>query len=421
MKALRFTKLKTSAALVVGMILAGVAAPAAAGGDPRPKNASPVTGEPHVLQGHADGLAFSPDSKHLATSSLQGVTLWDVEARQALTTFRDIKQYGKGLVFTADGKKLIVATWDPDIKIYDIVTRKLESIIEPGDTLVHAVAINPKGTLLASAGREKVLKIWDPASGKLLHGIDAHPRDVQSVAFSADGKTLASCGYDSHVKLWDPVTGRALRTFENPPIQFHWDAVAFSPDGTYLVAVGSALRIIDLATGADRVNSKADDVQTTCAAVSPDGSLVATGGMNKVVKLWDPKTGKLLASLDAHKGTISSLAFSPNGAWLASAAQDRSIRLWPISAKGAGDLRPGEGTIVELEAREGIVRIALGAQHGIKAGDELEVFRTEPKLVRAGLVRVIFASDREAIARIDNAAKAKIQVKDRVAKKLTKE
>src|SRR3954470_13165761 len=57
-------------------------------------------------------------------------------------------------------------------------------------------------------------------------------------------------------------------------------------------------------------------------AISPDGALVASGGRDHAVKLWDYATGTPVRTLEGHKGMVLRLAFSPDGKTLASASED---------------------------------------------------------------------------------------------------
>jgi WD40 repeat protein len=64
-------------------------------------------------------------------------------------------------------------------------------------------------------------------------------------------------------------------------------------------------------------------------AFSPDGKILASGGFDKTVKLWDATSHQLLRTLSGHTEQISALAFSPNGKILASSSLDTTVKLWP--------------------------------------------------------------------------------------------
>ncbi len=81
---------------------------------------------------------------------------------------------------------------------------------------------------------------------------------------------------------------------------------------------------------------------------SRDGNLIASGSVDKVIKLWTPK-GKLLNTLKGHYRSITSVSFSPLGNWIASSSQDQTVKLWklgtdaqiaaiPLTLKGHQDI-----------------------------------------------------------------------------------
>lgn len=65
-------------------------------------------------------------------------------------------------------------------------------------------------------------------------------------------------------------------------------------------------------------------------AYSPDGSIIAAGGRDNLIRLWDAKTGDFIRVLDGHVDYVSSIAFSPDGAYLASGGRDKRIYVWYI-------------------------------------------------------------------------------------------
>jgi WD40 repeat protein len=86
------------------------------------------------------------------------------------------------------------------------------------------------------------------------------------------------------------------------------------------VAQGSVVRVVRAHGGA-----------VLAVALSPDGSLLATGSSDRTVRLWRASTGRLLAVLGGHEDRISALAFRPDGLQLASASHDDTARLWTLA------------------------------------------------------------------------------------------
>ena len=68
-------------------------------------------------------------------------------------------------------------------------------------------------------------------------------------------------------------------------------------------------------------------------AFSRDGRIVASGGWDDSVSLWDVETGKKIAVLKGHLGSVSALSFAPDGKTLVSASYDGTVKLWDIATR----------------------------------------------------------------------------------------
>jgi WD40 repeat protein len=107
-------------------------------------------------------------------------------------------------------------------------------------------------------------------------------------------------------------------------------AVAFSPDSK-TVASGSldkTVRLWDAMTGEKRPKLVGHDNRVTAVAFSPDGKTVASGSWDKTARLWDTMSGRKQAMLEGHDDGVTAVAFSLDGKTVASGSWDKTVRLW---------------------------------------------------------------------------------------------
>jgi RNA polymerase sigma factor (sigma-70 family) len=113
-------------------------------------------------------------------------------------------------------------------------------------------------------------------------------------------------------------------------------ALAYLPDGKRLVtgsaSTGAVLELWDAATGR-RIGEldNGDKGSVWALAVAPGGKLLASGGTDHLIHLWDLDAGKQIRHCTGHQDFVQAVAFAPDGKRLASAARDRTVRLWDVA------------------------------------------------------------------------------------------
>jgi WD40 repeat protein len=190
------------------------------------------------------GLAFSPDGKRVATSSLPDakIHIWDVKAGKELLAFASQHQgMLNGLVFSPNGELLASAGGDESIRLWRTDTGRMHRILTgPRHEHEHlrgveAIAFSPDGWMLAATASDHSIRLWEVSTGKERLRLKGHEGRVVSVAFSPKRGLLASGGEeDKAIRLWDVATGEELRHLEGHAGEVY--ALAFTPDGNRLIS-----------------------------------------------------------------------------------------------------------------------------------------------------------------------------------------
>ena len=197
---------------------------------------------------------------------------------------------------------------------------------------VHHVEFSPRGDLLASAGKNGTVRLWNTTTWQQVRTIPASLTEVNVAAFSPDGQTLATVDDEGKLKLWDTTTG----DLQLEKLAHNGEAVIarFTSDGKTVITGGRKdgfIKLWDRRTGFMRDSFQAGRfVGLENAAISPDGSILATVG-SQTIKLWRLSDRTLIATLGSGVGA-QGVAFSHDGAKLATVDEgDRLVRLWDIT------------------------------------------------------------------------------------------
>ncbi|MGH3914073.1 MAG: hypothetical protein ACRDTC_11810, partial [Pseudonocardiaceae bacterium] len=185
---------------------------------------------------------------------------------------------------------------DGVVRLWDLTARRHIRSYRGHVGWVFATAISPDREIIASAGEDGVIRLWRADAGEPVGVLIGHTRRVRSLAFSANGR-LVSGAEDGRILVWDLERLSLLRGMDTPGCPL-WS-----------VAVGCA------------------------------DALVAAGGEDEFVRLFDLNTGQLLDEKAAHRDWVRCVAFAPDAPLLASGSSDRTVLLWSAASGGLTPIR----------------------------------------------------------------------------------
>ena len=295
--------------------------------------------------GGMKNIAYSPDGTQWAVTSSIGIWLYDAGSGKVLsllTTTYDHNDAEYSVVFSPDRQTLASGTRRGKIHLWDVKTGTLRQTLMAGTSWILSIAFSPDGQTLASAvDKDTTIGLWDTKTGTLRQTLTGHTSPIESITFSPDGQTLASGGRDSTIRLWDTKTSTLRQTLTGHK---GWvKSITFSPDRQTLVSVGTdrTIRLWDIRTGTLR-QTLTDLPRVTSTAFSPDGRILAVGGLGKIY-LWDTVRFTHRHRFTELKDIVGSIAFSPNGQSIVGVVEDGTIRSWDVKTGKLRYLITGTG------------------------------------------------------------------------------
>ena len=261
-------------------------------------------------------IAFSPDGSRIASGNYDGtVTLWDSATGRQEKRFTPIANgQVRSVAFSPDSRHIASAIntgrSGGHIKLTNAATGEQTLSIDVDTPPLFSIAFSPDGTRIVGGGgyeQSGVIKVWNSVTGDVFSTLTGHDAEVWCVAYSPDGTRIASASGDRTVRLWNAISGEEIR--EITGYEHLVPCAAFTPDGNRLVT----------GNGHNFHRQMGDLLD-----YDYPGEL----------KLWDSDTGQETLTLKGHTGPIICLAVSRDGTQIASASFDGTIKIWKAPKVG---------------------------------------------------------------------------------------
>ena len=315
-------------------------------------------------------VKYSPDGSTIAIASWDGtVGFWDPEALQYRGTIDGNDERVNDIAFAfVDGKRrLLTAAESGAVRFWDVAAVKpifLDTANDSRETLVGRYS--PDGTKFAAGGKDGLATLYRvDDSGSFQRVCDVkHDNWVTSFAFSPDGKrVLSGDRTENGVKLWETDTCQDVG-IEIPAESTAFRAVAFSPTGNQIGWTAKAGDIWLMRLDTSAPPTKLPTLHTNEVGeidFNEDGTLLVSGGMDGKVLVWDTADGTLNRQLRENGAGVFPTRFSPNGKLVAAGGVGDDLQVWDLT-------RPkGEELVADLPALGGTNRLGFNKDGTILA------------------------------------------------------
>ena len=281
-------------------------------------------------------IGLSPDGRTVAVARVEGIELADVRSGKTLGWLHRTRTIGftDAIAFSPDGRLVAAYVSDSNaVMVWNVRTRRRVgptlhvpsaslttlAFSSDGRTLAYSVAHVPRAATLALVD----VRRGAPAGRAFTVGDGG----VTQIVFSPDGRTIATASLDhgdSTLRFWDVRTRRRL----GEPLRGSFHA-AYAPDGRTLVTQdGGSIGVRDAVSHSPI--GAALPVDANVFAFSRDGSTLAAGGADGIVRLLDVPTR---AQRGLYPDPYDDVAFSPDGRTIAATEYGGAVRLWDAATR----------------------------------------------------------------------------------------
>jgi len=250
------------------------------------------------------------------------VRIWASASGRSVATLKTPRP-ARTAELAPDGERAVFVGKDGAVQLASADwTAPLSPLLSAGVT--GQTAFSPTGRQLAVVRGETNLVLFELSSRRQRFS-HSHRQAIASLAFSPDSQFVATGSTDGTVTIWSADTGELAA--QSAPIEGAIHKVVFSSNGRRLLSLApTGVRIHDARSGETAPHIFDHEGRALDADFAPDSRTVMTGGSDRMARVWDSVTGRLLGSL-SHDDEVRRVLFSPDRRYLFTATSS-SGHLW---------------------------------------------------------------------------------------------
>ncbi|KAL2155402.1 hypothetical protein VTH82DRAFT_144 [Thermothelomyces myriococcoides] len=230
---------------------------------------------------------------------------------------------------------------------------------------VNGLAIDRDNAILYSGGRDGVVCAWDvnrntagtssnghsavvddaPANGRqksitrFRAQTQAHTHWINDITLAQQHSALVSASSDLLVKVWRPLASDVqepvtigqhadyVKCVATPSQSTNWIASGGLDRKIYLWDLSGAGKTLEIDVQGEEVPQKG-----SVYALGVTHGILANGGPESIVRLWDPRSGQRITKFVGHTDMIRAILISESGDMIMSASSDQTVKVWSVTA-----------------------------------------------------------------------------------------
>ena len=232
------------------------------------------------------------------------------------------------VAITPDNNYIVSASNDRTLRLWSILERREEPVLQSGGSIILCVAITSDGNYIANGYGDKSIIIWNLKS-KTPEGIlRGHTGSVWCVAIAADTKYLVSGSSDKTIRIWnleDKTQEDILRGHSNTV----W-SVGITSDSKIIVSgsCDNTVRIWSYQYKEQEAVLIGHSGSVNSVVISGDDKYIVSGSTDKTVRIWSIDDRSIEAVLEGHTDNVRSVAMTSDNQYIVSCGNDKNLIIW---------------------------------------------------------------------------------------------
>ncbi|KZV24946.1 hypothetical protein F511_01916 [Dorcoceras hygrometricum] len=286
----------------------------------------------------ASRVRFSPDGILLAIASDTIPRTYNISPPSNTPTLHREFRNGHtgpvtGLAFSSDSRFLATSSSDTTVCLWEVSSGSLIRTLAGHNGPVSCVKINRVADTIVSGSHDETIRLWDADSGACKKVIPAYSGPITDVDFSPDGSMIVACSIGGLCRIWDTASVYRMITIKEvgiPPV----GSVMFSSDGRFVVIgnMDNTVRIWSM----DLVRLQtfyAGQMNTYGSATfyGADERHILSGCQDNCLCIWEMLSGIIVGIIEeAHAGAVASVSCHPSYNMIASASLEdtATVKIW---------------------------------------------------------------------------------------------